>query len=391
MDNRGITQSRLAQLIRSAFDSSGDSQKTVGAFGGLDRFNKTIKAVEKIEKTNGPMILDDIIIKDELFKLGPWHSPEQTAAEFCRLMDKWDNRTRPSLPAITYAWFDHLNLKNQSMIDAALLLSTRAEMVKGVAPEDAGVMESEPHYHSRIHFLHVIQATGHLLEKNNLGVLANDNTIIKLSNHDKGLIMLAAIAHDLDHPGHGNRTCIRQGKPILYENEQASFAIADKILQGCNIAQKDRDIILMMLRTTDPNGPHKFMKDVMKAHEKGRMPLHMSDIVPGEEERFAALEPLLTDRKLCYMCAILSDADLFVSAGAGPQANRVNSEKFTREERAMGVDCDFTTASARDGFFQHVVGETGFASAIGRKAFNKVYLSMVSDTQKELAAQKPAP
>lgn len=394
--NRPVGEIYLNRLLRGIVENCQNPVQAANAFGGGRPFGQVLATIEAIERANGPVVDPDFLVKDELFVMRAGSDATHAAMEFSRLMDKWDHGTRPSLPGAAYGWLDQLGLLNtdnpyqNKLNDAALLIAARAEMVKGAAPPGAAKTDDEPEYHSRLHFLHVLQAAGHLLERHGKRSAANPD-MPALNNHDQTLLLIAALAHDIDHPGHGNRKCARTDKAILYENEEKSFLIANEICEACGLGAQDRNKVLAMVRTTDPNGPHKFMKNAMQAHEEGQTP-RLEDAAPnpGEAQRFYDLSPILEDKKLCYMSAVLSDADLFVSAGAGFHAQFRNSEKFSKEMNASGVRIDFTTAGARDFFFRDIVGEKGFASAAGREAFNDVFHHMADCTRKELAQQDDA-
>lgn len=391
----------LTEIIRQALETAAEPGTALGAYGGAHNFAQVLDAIDRIERANSPVAGETFLIKDELFSARPGAKPEHAAAGFSRLMDKWDNHTRPSIPGIALGWLDQLGVSDsqdayqQQLNSAVLLTAARAEMVRGEIAPDAGKLPAEPDYHSRLHFLHVLQAAGHILETNDGMRAAGNAGAEMLGPRDKTLVLLAAIAHDLDHPGRGNPKDPLSQKPVLYANEEMSFGIADGIFRACGLTGQDRQTILTLLRTTDPAGPHKFLKDAMNAHLEGRAPLTLSDVVPGEETRYSDLEPLLTDRKLCAMAAMLSDADLFGSAGAGMHAQHTNSAKLTREMKSCGVNMDFTTAAARNFFFTSIVGENGFTSAAGRQAFNGIFNYMLEKTRGELESQSrgsaPAP
>ncbi len=379
----------LTALVLAALPQTPEGVLT--AFGDHNAFFSALSGISRIDAKNGPIVKKAGLDESDLFRAIPDSEPFYAEKLFERLALRWE-KTRPSLPAVAYAWLHRLRLaastceQQKKLNNAVLLAAVRAEMVRGKPAPDNTPQPDEPAYHSRLHFLHVLQATCHLIEVND-GL--SDKKAVTLTNRDKTLLMLAALVHDLDHPGGGN-VKDKSGKFILYQIEDKSFAIADKLFEACGLSEEERGIIHTLLRATDPNGPHKFMKDAMKAHEANQN-ISLSDIVPGEEERCKDLAPLLAGKKLCYMAAILSDADLFSSAGAGLRMNQINSEKFTQEKRGAGEpDCDLTTPEARVHFCNNIVGETGFASAAGRAAFNASFGKMLRETFAEIEAAKKA-
>ncbi|MCE9508347.1 MAG: hypothetical protein K8R48_08585, partial [Alphaproteobacteria bacterium] len=107
--------------------------------------------------------------------------------------------------------------------------------------------------------------------------------------------------------------------------------------------------------------------------------------------KFPDLKALAGDAKLTQMAAIVSDADLYASSGAGLKSNMVMSELLTRENRKHGGTADFTNDNARLFFLDSIVGKEGFASAPGRAAANDNLESLRAETARRIAAGKKPP
>ncbi|GEM_PF-2436120 len=297
----------------------------------------------------------------------------------------WCEKTRPSVPsfaaqAVNVIKRDHgrsstpLPRPLDALERAIALTSARAEMVRGKAP--SGATQENP-YHNGLHTLNVaaltlsmIRTQDHLADK--------DATVKPLGLRDKYVMLLAAIGHDIDHPGTGNPP------DNHYANENASYAVLKRIMTHCGVSRDDQDTVLTLIRTTSPNGPHAVMKQATAAHHAGTTP-DWDTIDP--QGKFTELKTL-KNPALCEMAAILSDADLGASAGFGGDVNYEMSRRLTDEAAIAGQSIDFTTPQARAFFIEKIVGANGFASHAGGAIMNTAFQELSAQTNATLAQQK---
>lgn len=263
---------------------------------------------------------------------------------------------RPSLSSMAMEYVDKLQLKpDNPYYNALLLISLRAEA------DD--LRKHSPQYHSTQHYADVF------------ALMANFLMDAKTESREAYLGLIAAIGHDIGHSGTGNPP------EDPYRNERTSFEIMRPILLKAGLSEDDLERIDIMLKTTSPNGPHSILKTIAHGRRNGNE-LHWDAI--DSEGRFPELEILLNDDTLFNLCAMLSDADLFTSAGAGMETQLMASKLLTAEEKDAGKDIDFTTDKARMFFFDHIVGKEGFVSDAGRKFGNESYKKMRLETKSSL-------
>jgi hypothetical protein len=157
------------------------------------------------------------------------------------------------------------------------------------------------------------------------------------------------------------------------------------IMRGAGMSARDIKRVETMILTTSPNGPHAYMKEVAYAHSHRYLFRHNRE--KGHEE----LAHLDADRELVQMAAILSDADLFASAGTGIDGNRLMGRRLTTECRRAGLAVDFTTAAACQGFLRHVVGMNGFSSQAAIAGFNRRFRELIAANDAALKQAPPGP
>jgi len=335
-------------------------------FNGVAGFRETLAFISDIDEQYG-----DLATKNGLFCTAS-HSGADVAKILTNLcIGAWKATKRPSLPAIAFKrtscfGIDIQNLEQNTELSeqekaaarAMMLVAARAEMVKGASPLSASANNATNAYHNTLHTIYVTLVAGYLAEKHN--ALADEGKLAgKLSLKDQLIVVTAALAHDVDHPGKGNPA------NDVYKNEDQSFAIIKPLLESAGMARDDIEKIHTMLRITSPDGPHAYMKAVAKAHREGRIP-SIKEIDP--QGKYPELTSLLKDKELTAMAAILSDADLYTSAGAGIEANRKMSEQLSLE-----TGKDLKTASTSQYFLDQIIGRDGFASAAGRDSFNNLF------------------
>jgi len=352
-------------------------------FNGAAGFRETLAFISDIDEQYG-----DLATKNGLFCTAS-HSGADVARILTNLcIGKWEAVKRPSLPAIAFKrascfGIDIQNLeqntelseREKATVRAMMLVAARAEMVKGASPVNSRAKKETNAYHNTLHTIYVTLVAGYLAEKHN--VLADGGKLAgKLSPKDQLIIVTAALAHDVDHPGKGNPA------NDIYKNEDQSFAVIKPLLESAGMARDDIENVHIMLKTTSPDGPHAYMKAVAKAHREGRIPT-VVEIDP--QGQYPELTPLLQDKELTAMAAMLSDADLYASAGAGIEANRKMSEKFSQE-----TGQDLMTDKARKYFLDNIIGKDGFASAAGRDSFNNIFQDLRQATEERLANNGPS-
>jgi hypothetical protein len=324
----------------------------------LSRLKGTYQAA-----THKKRILKDIKRKDIAFqKRGGLflifnENANQAAQNFSFVHGKdFRQKGRPSLPAMALEYVDYLDLGfSEKHTNALLQVALRAEM------DDYN--DNRPAYHSTQHYADVFALMANFIKHSNI------------STEDAYLGLIAAMAHDINHPGQGNPP------EDSYKNERASFETILPILIDNNFEADEINKINIMLKTTSPNGPHNILKSIASAKRR-KIIIDYADI--DTEQRFPELEVLIHDSSYLELCSMLSDADLFASSGAGMEAQLLFSKLLTDEAKAAGHDIDFTTHEARMFFFDHIVGKEGFISPAGRRFGNKNYFKMRKITMNAL-------
>jgi len=312
----------------------------------------------------------------------------ETAERFTQIhVEQYRETGRPSLPALAVHHAEKLGLdKGSPEYKAMILVAVRAEMETAIKPD----------YHSKNHFLDVAAMTANLLEKNNEQVAKGGGT--PLTRQEAAVTFIAAIGHDLDHEGKSN-----PGTDPLF-NEKKSFAIMEPLLKEAGLTPAQIADAQTILMTTSPNGPHAILKTMAKGERDGQ-PVTIADVREMDrrynEEMvakgnnmglkpldFPELASLDGNKKLIQMAAMVSDADLYASGGAGMNANRVMSALLTAEgKNYMNSPLDFTTDGSRMFFLDGIVGKEGFASDAGREVANETFKAMRAETNDILAAK----
>lgn len=327
---------------------------------------------EVLEETVGSIYKIDTAFEDrDEFLLHEGDDSFETASEFTRLhVEDYRKNGRPSLVTQAMDFADNIGLDtNSSEYKALILVSTRAEVIQSV----------NPHYHSKFHYSDVTAFTSIAMRKNNEMVEAGVPGAVKLSKEQQALGLIAAIGHDLDHEGKGNP----KDDPLY--NERRSFENMKPFLDAAGLDESQINGINTILTTTSPNGPHAIIKEVARSHREGN-DVNWEKVDPGN--KFPQLRGIESDSELVQMAAILSDADLYASGGAGIDANVEMSDLLTKETVESGVDMDFRGDKSRLGFFNFVVGVDGFASVAGRAIANDMHIAMREQTLKNIADEE---
>lgn len=368
--NFGAAQARCARLRRLAGQMAGGAAAISSLFGADKHLADTLAEIEAVDIRYGVFGPSRGLFTPDA------HAAQDVARIFTDIcVRQWSHDHRPSLPAIAEGLLACLGVmpdqvesgaglsaEEAALARALMLVGLRAEYIRGQAPTRA-VRGQANSFHNTLHTAYVTLIAGYLAQ--------SADGALDLS--DRLTLVLAALAHDVDHQGRGNP----HDQPMA--NEQAAFAVIRPALVGCDVTRGRVRDILLMLRTTSPNGPHAYLKAIAGAARGGQTG---APIDP--EARFTDLDVMLGDPRLVEMAAMLSDADLYASAGAGLEANKVMSLRLTRELRDNGVDMDFTSDAARLGFLDNIVGADGFCSRAGRDLFNGFFQDLKNYTQMRL-------
>lgn len=382
----------VAELIANlAADKESGTRAVYDLFNGknskaAEGFRQTIREIIEADARYGELTEYNGIICAHSHQNGT--DVIQSFKDIC--IDNWRQDYRPSLPTIAAKKLkrfgvdiyeaDDLPADEKAVAEAIMLVSARAEMIRGEPPTAQSKAKMND-YHNTVHTAFVAEVAGFLAEKNNLMEDGGESPVF-FSRKQQMLILLAALSHDVDHDGTGNPP----DNPYL--NEEKSFNTVKPLMAAAGMGKEDIEAVHMMLRVTSPNGPHAYLKAAAAAYNKGRVP-EAEEI--DMEGKFPELVPLLADRALLEMASILSDADLFVSAGAGTEASDEMSDRLTKELQKAGLDIDLRGDKPRMGFMDHIVSKSGFTSYAGRAAGNDNFEKMYAETQERLARAEDGP
>lgn len=367
-------QSSAVADIRAIIADAPDAKAIVSAFGGPGRLALTLQALEAVD--NAHPEVGNYIFDHRADEKGPF-----AMHRLAVLTRQADEGNRPSFPAIARAWLDRMGIDRDSNPAKVLLLTAaRAEMVHGLPPASAKPANDEPAYHNRTHFLQVFQTVSYLLEAQRS--LQNKETSVsdpllkaRLSDDEVATTMIAAMAHDIDHPGRGNPKGADQ-KQVSFFNEDAAAAAVYPLIDGVYGKQGAGELyrtVETYIRYTDPGTPRNDLSRTLQSVRSGQSVEASPDYYTPDSVNFWA------------GAAMLSDADILLSAAAGANVSRENSAKLTQEAKSAGLSLDFTTLASRKFFFDNIVGKDGFQSAPARILFNPVYSLMYQKTEAALA------
>ncbi len=334
------------------------------AFGGEGPFRQTLRYIRE---------------RDLHYKLPQLHRDffnaasgrgDELATRFQHGLLLWKQTDRPSLPALGEQLLLHRKLtpvllenpKSSRRTDvklarALLLIALRGEMIRG-APPESGNEKANP-YHNAPHF-GVVGVLADFLLKRHVR-LAPEEQLAVLGGPMQLAALVAAFAHDVDHPGGGNP----KGEPFAFEDR--SFEAVRPLLEAAGIPPEIQNDIHVMIRTTSPNGPQTYLKNVMRLLRAGEKPTPQA-VDPGR--RFPELDLLCERPDLAVAASIVHDADLYLSIAAGRLANEITSGRLTAEFCGIGEGKDFSTDEALAFLLDTVVGPDGFASPAARDSGN---------------------
>ena len=381
-------ENEIAKRVQEVAASAGDPSVIQTAFNGQAGLQATLQEAARVDRAfRYPVSGRD---STDVFRA----DDPDTIEKYSKLcVEYWSLDHRPSLPAIAQAEINRIHgtavdgeqddPHMQALQNATYLIAARGEMIKGQVPDDTVKARDMNAYHNAVHTGHVALMANILSEKNNL-MAADGQAAFALTDEERVLVLLAAFAHDIDHGGGGNP------KDDIYHFEEQTYNVVQPLMAACGVSEAHQEQMHMILRTTSPQGPQTFLKQAAKIYQNGDTPT--ADAVDPDGE-FPELHAMLDDPRLVQMCAIISDADLFASAGAGKDANYVQSIKLSREmKEAAGQDIDFTTDQAFKGFANFVVGD-GFASYAGQALGNDRFYDLLTQAERNIeraAAQDAA-
>lgn len=336
--------------------------------GHVPGVTKTFGDDKKLAET-----LASILATDDNFQqtggifFQPGSDAFETADRFTRIhVEQYRQTGRPSLPALAMHHAQILGLDPTGPHYRALILvAARAELAQAV----------EPDYHSKFHYVDVAAMTATYLEKNNELAAAGIPGAPYLTPEQQALALTAAIGHDLDHPGGKNPPGDH------YHFEEKSFRALEPLLIEAGLGRQEIGDFHTMLLTTSPDGPHAVLKAVAKAQCAGQAP-DWGKLDPNG--KFPELRALTTPA-LIQMAAILSDADLYASSGAGMKSNVKMSELFTRELQKAGHNFDFRSDADRQYFLDNIIGEH-YASVAGLVTAGAALEALRAETKQNLSA-----
>ncbi len=335
------------------------------AFGGAEAFKQTLRYSRQ---------------RDRHYRLPQLHRDFFSAASgkgdvlaqrFQHGLLLWKQSDRPSLPALAEQLLTRRRLapallerpKSPVTPDimlgrAIMLIALRGEMIRGEPPGLQNESKTNP-YHNAPHFGAVGVLTSFLLERHQK--LAPEKQIATLGKTMQLVALLAAFAHDIDHPGGGNP----QGEPFALEDK--SFEAIKPLLDAMGLPLAMLDDIHIILRTTSPNGPQTYLKNVMRLLRNGEKP---TPEAVDPERHFPELDVLCERPDLAVTASMVHDADLYLSIAAGRLANEITSGRLTTEFCGIGDNKNFSTDEALAFLLDTIVGPDGFASPAARDSGN---------------------
>jgi len=155
-------------------------------------------------------------------------------------------------------------------------------------------------FHNKDHFAQVLLSAVQLVLRNNQG----NHDDITLTPHEGGQVLLAALGHDFFYEPGGNAG-------IPYRLEAISFQKLEPHLTKAGVTATDQSNIQAMIYGTDVSGASGAGAFIRQAHHYhfagGEKPIVTETLQP--------VQAVLTDKRLARMAALVSDADIFPSAG----------------------------------------------------------------------------
>lgn len=221
------------------------------------------------------------------------HASAKTGHALARLFTRW-RENPPSTTALILVAAKRAGTPPDSK-------NLQAALMAGIA---ADVALANP-YHNNNHFREVTAMMARYCVINNTLTAGGDAQAIMLTPDDIALCLAAAAGHDLLHNGKGNAPNGPESH-TQYLLERQSIAALQPFLTLAGVSAADCEHLGVMILTTDvtskPGGtpPHKILRQVIDG-TAANVPLELA--------------PLLHDKKLRVMAALMSDSDLSPSAG----------------------------------------------------------------------------
>lgn len=268
---------------------------------------------------------------------------------------------RPSLPYLVSEYAHRLYLPTDTPEFKALMLCAfRAEMDEYVS--------SRPAYHNTQHYADVVSIMANFI------LISRNRGTHFFNAKEETLGLLAAVIHDINHPGRSNP------KDHKTKNEENSFNAVRGLMCYCGMDGNDMQIVKSMLCGTSPDGPHQVIKHAI-ARQNNEI-VEYSDTISSSDHQ--VLMPILPNPNKLQMAAMLCDADIFAGTATDIKTQKFMSSLLTDEVRNTGADVDFTTPQSRIGFFNHMLGERGFTSDVGQFVGNDNYFDLRKQTLDQL-------
>ena len=176
-----------------------------------------------------------------------------------------------------------------------------------------------------------------------------------MNDHDYLKIVSAAFGHDMSHPGQGNP----KDKP--FANEQVAASQTGNILYASGVNAQDIQDVEALILATSPNGS----LEILKAKQDNNTNIEIAEL-----QRFNNRPNLIK------MAFILTDADIFESAGVDYETFAAASHALEKESEKNGENICYTTPAAQKYFFDSIVGEGGFSSPVARSLANDNYFTL---------------
>ncbi len=246
------------------------------------------------EPESGLGLIDRLLRRSGLDGEAALPDARKLGRRMAALYRRWQRSGGPDLPRLTEALLHHIGVPADTPLGA-----TCREAALAVSRWEGGA------YHSARH--HAEVAT-------NAIVLATIDARLggRLPAHDLGLLLAAALAHDIHfEPARNSRA--------RFAAETRSAEALDEIAARCGLDADDRRRVHLLVLATEPRSRPELGLLIGDAQAAANLP--------------PLLTPLLGEPSLLPLAALLSDADLLSSAGLTRAWARVQGDRLARESR----------------------------------------------------------
>lgn len=345
-----------------------------GAFGGTKNLERTL---DYIAERNGKADKDAVRAMLLAAEADPDVFRERFVESYVREWPRRGKDRRPGLPLIASIALGRMGIDSGragesgdlpkaevAIVRALMITAIRAEMVRGKPPSGKHGRINE--YHNTPHTAHVATAMAALCLRSGL------------ERRDRLIGMLAALAHDIDHPGGSNPP------GDIYCYEKKSLAVIEPIMAVCGMEEADKERVRVAILCTSPQGPSMFLKDVIAARKSGG-----ARIMPDPSGPFEPVAAVTQDETLAEIAAMLVDADVFTSTTLGLEGSLFACRKLTAEFNRCnppGAQCDLTTDESRLYFLKNMFVD--YASAVAREAFGPHCAALRTLTEERVGAAR---